>query len=108
MSSVSQHAGVMSFEDARHMVEQHASKVSAGDVESAGLLSASGRVLAEPISADRDLPPFPRATRDGYAVRAADVAQVPARLAVIGESKAGALDPRMCMTHGPAVASMTA
>ena len=109
MSSASQHAGVVSFEDARHMVERHASQVSPGDVEFTGLLSASGRVLAEPISADRDLPPFPRATRDGYAVRAADVAQVPVRLAVIGESKAGALpDPRLCnIQQGQAVAIMT-
>ena len=107
MSSVSQQAGVVSFEDARHMVEQRASQVSAGDVESAGLLSAFGRVLAEPISADRDLPPFPRATRDGYAVRAADVAQVPVQLAMIGESKAGALDPQLRIAQGQAVAIMT-
>jgi molybdopterin molybdotransferase len=107
MSSASQHVGVVSFEDARHMVEQHASQVSPGDVEFTGLLSASGRVLAEPISADRDLPPFPRATRDGYAVRAADVAQVPVRLALIGESKAGTLDPQLRLTQGQAVAIMT-
>jgi molybdopterin molybdotransferase len=107
MSSVSQPAGVVSFEDARHMVERHASQLSPGGVESTGLLSASGRVLAEPISADRDLPPFPRATRDGYAVRAADVAQVPVRLALIGESKAGALDPQLRITPGQAVAIMT-
>lgn len=54
------------------------------------LLDASGRVLAEPIHADRDSPPFPRATRDGYAVRAADVENAPATLDVVGEVKAGA------------------
>ncbi|MGB9071335.1 MAG: gephyrin-like molybdotransferase Glp [Terriglobales bacterium] len=109
MSSVLQHAGIVSFEDARHMVEQHASQISPGDVEFTGLLSAPGRVLAEPISADRDLPPFPRATRDGYAVRAADVAQVPVQLALIGESKAGAPpDPRLCdVQQSQAVAIMT-
>ncbi|MFI5114043.1 MAG: gephyrin-like molybdotransferase Glp [Terriglobales bacterium] len=107
MSPAPQHAGTVSFEDARHIVEQHASQISPGDVESTGLLSASGRVLAEPISADRDLPPFPRATRDGYAVRAADVAQVPVRLALIGESKAGAFDPQLRITQGQAVAIMT-
>jgi molybdopterin molybdotransferase len=31
-------------------------------------------VLAEPVCADRDQPPFPRSTRDGFACRAADVA----------------------------------
>ena len=35
---------------------------------------ACGRVLAEPIVADRDYPPFDRSTRDGFAVRAADAA----------------------------------
>lgn len=48
-----------------------------------------GRVLAEDVSADRNYPPFDRATRDGFAVRAADVAQPGAKLTVIGESRAG-------------------
>ena len=82
-------AGVLSFEEARHVVEQHAAKVGPSDVEKADLLAAPGRVLAEPILADRDFPPFPRATRDGYAVRACDVAQVPRRLELIGEIRAG-------------------
>jgi molybdopterin molybdotransferase len=49
-----------------------------------------GRVLAEPVLADRDFPPFPRATRDGYAVRATDLKTVPVTLRVIGQIKAGA------------------
>ncbi len=57
--------------------------------ESVDLLAASGRVLAEPIIADRDIPPFPRSTRDGYAIRSADLAQVPATLDRTGEIKAG-------------------
>ena len=80
---------VLSFEDARRTVEQHASRVRQPKVEPVDLLSAAGRVLAEPIQADRNLPPFPRSTRDGYAVRAADVARVPATLDVLGEIKAG-------------------
>jgi molybdenum cofactor synthesis domain-containing protein len=36
------------------------------------LLDASGRVLAEPITATMDVPPFPRAAMDGYAVIAQD------------------------------------
>ena len=82
-------ASVVSFEEARHIVEQHARRVGPGEVESVDLLAASGRVLAEPILADRDFPPFPRATRDGYAVRAADLAQVPVRLELVGEIRAG-------------------
>lgn len=80
---------VLSFEDARLTVEQHASRVRQPKVEPVDLLAAAGRVLAEPIRADRNLPPFPRSTRDGYAVRAADVARVTATLDVIGEIKAG-------------------
>jgi molybdopterin molybdotransferase len=40
--------------------------------EALPLAAAAGRVLAEPIYADRDQPPFPRSTRDGYACRAAE------------------------------------
>ena len=36
------------------------------------LLAALGRVLAQGIRADRDQPPFPRSTRDGFACRAAE------------------------------------
>jgi molybdopterin molybdotransferase len=57
--------------------------------ESIALASALGRVLAEDVAADSDLPPFDRAQMDGYAVRSADVMNVPARLRVVGESAAG-------------------
>jgi len=89
MSPVAANVGVLSFEEARHVVERHAAQISEPETEAVEILSATGRVLAEPIFADRDFPPFPRATRDGFAVRAADVAQTPARLRVIGEIKAG-------------------
>jgi molybdopterin molybdotransferase len=87
--SVAHPAREVSFEDARHLVEQHAADVSPGEVETVDLLAGLGRVLAEGIWADRDFPPFDRATRDGYAVRAADLTEVPARLDVVGEVKAG-------------------
>ena len=51
------------------------------------------RVLAEPVHADRDFPPFPRSTRDGFAVRSADVpagvSALTVRLRRIGEARAG-------------------
>src|SRR5437016_6314274 len=59
------------------------------DVESVPLAQALGRILAEDIIADCDLPPFDRAQMDGYAVRAADVATTPAQLRIVGESAAG-------------------
>jgi molybdopterin molybdotransferase len=57
-------------------------------VEEVELSEGGGRVLAEPIATDRDLPPFDRAQMDGYAVRAADFA--PGRSwAVVGKIAAG-------------------
>jgi molybdopterin molybdotransferase len=108
MVPASHSAGVVSFEEARHIVAQHAVRILARETESVDLLSASGRVLAEPILADRDFPPFPRATRDGYAVRAQDIAQVPAQLALVGEVKAGAVPDGSCKVKpGEAVSIMT-
>jgi molybdopterin molybdotransferase len=80
---------ILSFEDARRVVEGQAARVGPCGTEAVDLLAAAGRVLAEPVVADRDLPPFPRATRDGYAVRSADLSSLPATLDVIGEIKAG-------------------
>jgi molybdopterin molybdotransferase len=57
--------------------------------ESISIDSALGRVLAEEVIADSDLPPFDRAQMDGYAVRAEDVSTPPARLHIVGESAAG-------------------
>src|SRR5258708_21945298 len=82
-------AGVVPFEQARAIVEQYCDGVTPCGPEAAPLLSASGRVLDEAILADRDFPPFPRATRDGYALRAEDVSVVPATLRITGQIKAG-------------------
>src|SRR5260370_34598803 len=57
--------------------------------EQVGLAEAFGRVLAEPVIARRTQPPAALSAMDGYAVRAADVAQVPARLRVVGAVPAG-------------------
>jgi molybdopterin molybdotransferase len=64
--------------------------VPTSGTESVDLVWAAGRVLAEPVAADRDLPPFPRSTRDGYAVRSSDLSKLPGALEVIAEIKAGA------------------
>jgi molybdopterin molybdotransferase len=103
-----QSSRVLSFEDARHLMEEHAQKVPPKEVEMIDLLPALGRALAEPIIADRDFPPFARATRDGYAVRAADVGKVPAQLEVVGELRAGDWpEPELCIGPGQAVGIMT-
>jgi len=89
MSAAQDSSSVLSFEDARRVVEEQAAQVPASGAETVDLLSAAGRVLAEPVLADRDIPPFPRSTRDGYAVRSSDLCQLPANLEVVGEIRAG-------------------
>jgi molybdopterin molybdotransferase len=54
--------------------------------EEVPLAEALGRVLAVDVHADRDQPPFHRSTRDGFAVRAAEL---PGPLRVVGEIAAG-------------------
>ena len=89
MTSATQAAGVLSFEQADQTVRQYCSRITAPQSETVGLLSSLGRVLAEAVPADRDLPPFRRSTRDGYAVGAADLQNTPATLRIIGQIKAG-------------------
>jgi molybdopterin molybdotransferase len=57
--------------------------------EKARLDDAVGRVLAENIVADMDLPPFDRSQMDGYAVKSADTVAAPVTLKIVGESAAG-------------------
>ena len=59
------------------------------DGEPVSLRSALGRVTSEPVSARLTQPPFASSAMDGYAVRAADIAEVPVTLSVIGEIPAG-------------------
>ncbi len=57
--------------------------------EQVGLLNALGRVLAADVVARVTQPPAAVSAMDGYAVRADDVAKVPARLRVVGQAPAG-------------------
>ncbi|MCV2875396.1 molybdopterin molybdotransferase MoeA [Rhodobacteraceae bacterium XHP0102] len=58
------------------------------DVEEVALRHAAGRVLARPVVALRDQPPFAASAMDGYAIRKADLC-LGARLRVVGEAPAG-------------------
>ena len=105
---------VLSFEDARRVVNEHAQQTAALQppaTESLPLLAALGRVLAQPIVADRDLPPFPRATRDGFAVRACDVAAAgesrAVSLRVVAEIAAGSIAPLPAIKEGESAEIMT-
>jgi len=59
------------------------------------LTDAHGRVLADDLKSLRTQPPAPLSAMDGYAVRAADVASIPAHLKIIGEVAAGRPFERM-------------
>ncbi len=101
-------AKILTFENARRTVEEHAARVQPPATELVDLVDAPGRVVAEPVTADRDFPPFPRTTRDGYAVRSTDLSQIPATLKVIGEIKAGEQADRISpIVPGQAVSIMT-
>jgi molybdopterin molybdotransferase len=58
--------------------------------EQISLADGIGRVLAEDVAARRTQPPFAVSAMDGYAVRAADLAAVPAILRIVAEVPAGA------------------
>ncbi|MDK3016427.1 molybdopterin molybdotransferase MoeA [Pseudodonghicola flavimaris] len=58
------------------------------DEEEVPLTEAAGRVLARPVAARRDQPPFAASSMDGYAVKTTEV-QLHAMFKVIGEAAAG-------------------
>ena len=53
------------------------------------LEQAGGRVLSEDLKALRTQPPFNASAMDGYAVRQADIQKLPAKLKLVGVSRAG-------------------
>jgi molybdopterin molybdotransferase len=84
--------------------------VSRLPAEPAAILDALGRVLAEPIIARDNLPPFANSSMDGYALIATDLAgassSTPARLRVVADVAAGAM-PEVTVTPGTAARIMT-
>lgn len=90
---------MISFDEASALVAGSARSLPR---ESVSLALADGRVLATPIIARRSTPTADVSAMDGYAVQAQDLAHLPARLAVIGESFAGqpfsgSLPPGSCV-----------
>ncbi|MBL8587589.1 MAG: molybdopterin biosynthesis protein [Methylobacteriaceae bacterium] len=75
-------------------------------VERVDLPAALGRVVARAIAAPVDAPPFDRATVDGFAVQAADLAAAapgrPARLTLNPEIVAAGVEPRRAVAAGTA------
>jgi molybdopterin molybdotransferase len=78
--------------------------------ERVGLFEATGRVLAEEIHSEREVPPFNNSAMDGYAVRWEDIREAstdkPAELSVIEVIQAGAV-PTQTVAAGTASKIMT-
>jgi molybdopterin molybdotransferase len=70
------------------------------------LQEATGLVLAEPVVASHDVPPFANSAMDGYAVRAADVQETPVDLQVLEDLPAGYV-ASSAVASGTAVKIMT-
>jgi molybdopterin molybdotransferase len=79
-----------SYQQAAAIVAAHAARFSDSvpAIERAELNCAAGRVLARPMRADRDQPPFARSTRDGFACRASEISTQTA-LPIDGSTRAG-------------------
>lgn len=77
---------MLQVEDAQQRVM---SEIAPGPAETVALAEALGRVLREDVAAAYDMPPADNSAMDGFAVRAADIVQVPATLRVTGDIPAG-------------------
>jgi molybdopterin molybdotransferase len=95
---------VLSVADARQKILSVVAHKTAA--ETIPLTAAPGRVLAQAVCAGGDLPPFPRSTMDGYAVRAEDTygasEAMPALFDVTGEIWMGQA-PAGALTAGAAM-----
>jgi molybdopterin molybdotransferase len=94
---------VIPVEQALEIVLAHTPVLPPDEVD---LADAVGRILAEDVRSDVEMPPFDRAAMDGYAVRAEDVAAAPVTLRVVGQVRAGQVPGRE-LGAGEAIQIMT-
>ncbi len=102
-------APILSYPDAAHLIAEHAIKVrgsSGRRIERLDLLAAQNCVLAANVYADRDQPPFPRSTRDGFACHAADLS-AGKPIPVTGQLRAGDPVRTAPLPPGEAIEIMT-
>ena len=102
-------ANILTYAEAAALVLEAGRRLAAATprkTEQLPLLDALHRVLAAPVLADRDLPPFRRSTRDGYAVQAAALATGD-WLPVVGVLRAGEPAPPAPLAPGAALEIMT-
>ena len=99
---------LLSYTAAAESIRAHADilRRQKSSIEKVPLLASLGRVLAEPVLADRDQPPFPRSTRDGFACRAQDL-QAKQSLHIVGQLRAGEMWTGEPLASGQAIEIMT-
>jgi molybdopterin molybdotransferase len=94
---------MLSVAEAQKLVLEHARPLPPAKI---ALSPALGLVLAEDVVSDLDMPPYDKSMMDGYAVRAADLADGRAALAVLEEITAGRM-PTRPVASGQATRIMT-
>jgi molybdopterin molybdotransferase len=77
---------MISVEEATRIIQAHAHP---SPTEEVALTDALGRILREPIRADRDFPPFHRVTMDGIAIRFEGLQRGIHTFTIVGEQHAG-------------------
>lgn len=106
MSSAAENPLVLSYAAAAQLVREHAIAMRTSQTETVALLDSLDRTVAEPILADRDQPPFPRSTRDGFACRSADL-NLHRPLEIAGHLRAGEIWTGPALSSGHAIEIMT-
>ncbi|BCW89426.1 Molybdopterin molybdenumtransferase [Alphaproteobacteria bacterium SO-S41] len=94
---------MISVAEAEARILAGVSPVAAGRI---GLDEAAGRVLAAAVAAPRTHPPHDVSSMDGYAVRQADIAALPAMLEIVERIAAGAM-PQLAIGAGQAARIFT-
>jgi len=85
---------------AEEVLRSALASVSTLEAEAVPVAEACGRVLAEHVFAPLNLPPFTRATMDGYAVHAEDTRAPPVRLRLV-EGRIGRMQAKRIATGEP-------
>jgi len=93
----------LSLTAAQRCILQHTDSLG---VDLIRLERSLGRVLAEDVRSNRDHPPYDVSAMDGYAVRAADLIDLPARFTVVEDIIAGGI-PTMAVLSGQCARIMT-
>ena len=97
-------SGLTSMAEARHFVISSCRRLAPARV---AVADALGLVLAEVVSSTEPVPPFANSSMDGFALRAGDVVETPARLKVIGALMAGDDPGSLMVGEGETVRIMT-